>query len=285
MSPRPRTALYGAAAATGLAVLTWFAAFHVGFLIRTDHSILAGFAGLQRPAVDGPANFIAQLCDPQPYVYLAVLPVLVALVRGRPRVAVMIGAVMLGANVSSQVLKPLLAAPRGPGLPGPFVQAASWPSGHATAVMTLVLCAVIAAPARWRPVVAAFMSAFAIAVCYAFLSLGWHLPSDVLGGFEVAAVWVLLGVAGLGWHEQRHPAPRRADARPRRAQISVAEALAPMALLILLVLMAAAVIALLRPEPVVGYAAAHKLFILGAAAIAGLGFALAAAATVALRQS
>jgi membrane-associated phospholipid phosphatase len=285
MSPRPRTALGGAAAAAGLALLTWFAAFHVGFLIRIDHSILAGFAGLQRPALDGPTNFIAQLCDPQPYVYLAMVPILLALVRGRPRVAVMIGAVMLGANVSSQVLKPLLAAPRGTNLPGPFVQAASWPSGHATAVMTLVLCAVIAAPARWRPVVAAFMAAFAIAVCYSFLSLGWHLPSDVLGGFEVAAAWVLLGVAALGWLEQRHPARRRAEDAPRRAQISIAEALAPMAMLILLALLAAAVIALARPEPVVGYAAAHKLFILGAAVIAGLGLSLAGAATVALRQN
>jgi Putative glucoamylase len=147
MSPRPRTALYGAAAATGLAVLTWFAAFHVGFLIRIDHSILAGFAGLQRPAVDGPANFIAQLCDPQPYLYLAVLPVLVALVRGQPRVAVMMGAVMLGANVSSQVLKPLLAAPRGPGLPGPGQQLAQCTtcatedtvSPHASAIALPVL--------------------------------------------------------------------------------------------------------------------------------------------------
>jgi hypothetical protein len=58
-----------------------------------------------------------------------------------------------------------------------------------------------------------------------------------------------------------------------------------MALLILLALVAAAVIALARPVAVVDYAAAHKLFIVGAAAIAGLGLALAGAATLVLRKN
>jgi membrane-associated phospholipid phosphatase len=284
MSPRPRTALGGAAAGVALALLTWFAAFHVRRLMAVDHSILTGFAGLHRPRVNALAQFIAGLCNPQPYVYLAVTPILVALARRRPRVAVMIGAVMLGANVSSQVLKPLLAAPRGVGLPGPYILPSSWPSGHATAAMTLVLCAVIAAPARWRPVVAAVMAAFAIAVCYSFLTLSWHLPSDVLGGFELAAIWVALGVAALGWLEARHPVGRPAAEVPRRTQLSVAEALAPLALLILLALLAAGVIALAHPVPVIEYANAHRLFIVGAAAIAGLGVALAGAATVALRR-
>ena len=63
---------------------------------------------------------------------------------------------------------------------------ASWPSGHATAAMSFALCAVLAAPARLRPLVAAVGAAFAVAVCYSFLALAWHYPSDVLGGFLVA---------------------------------------------------------------------------------------------------
>jgi membrane-associated phospholipid phosphatase len=285
MSPRPRIALGGAAAGVVLLVLTWFAAFHIGFVERLDHSILVGFAGLHRGRVDGLAHFIAELCNPEPYVFLAAVPVLVALIRGRPRVAVMVGAVLLGANLTSQLLKPWLAAPRGLGLPGSVLDAGSWPSGHATAVMTLVLCAVIVAPARWRPVVGALMSAFAIAVCYSFLTLAWHLPSDVLGGFEVAAVWVFLGVAVLQWRQARNPARRSLAGDGRRPAVSVAEALAPMALLVLIALLAAAVVALARPTLVVDYASAHKAFIVGAAAIAGLGLALTAAATLALRQN
>jgi membrane-associated phospholipid phosphatase len=285
MSPRPRTALGGAASGVVLLVLTWFAAFHVGFFERLDHLILIGFAGLHRGRVDGLAHFIAELCNPNPYVFLVAVPVLVALIRGRPRVAVMVGGVVLGANLTSQLLKPLLAASRNFGLTGPILNPASWPSGHATAVMTLVLCAVIVAPARWRPVVGALMSGFAIAVCYSFLTLAWHFPSDVLGGFEVAAVWVLLGVAALQWLEARNPARRPMAGNSRRPALSVAEALAPMALLVLIALLAAAVVALARPATVVDYASAHKAFIAGAAAIAGLGLALTAAATLALRQT
>lgn len=283
MTPRPRTALGGAAAGVVLLLLTWFGAFHVAWLERADHSILGGFTGLHRPRIDRVAQFIAGLCDPKPYVLLAAVPIVVALLRRRPRVAVMVGVVMLGANLSTQLLKPLLAAPRGYGLSSLVINPASWPSGHATAAMTLVLCAVIVAPARWRPFVAAAMSAFAIAVCYSFLTLAWHFPSDVLGGFEVAAVWAMLGVAALGWLGQRRPSSGPAPDARRGTRLSVAEALAPMALLVLIALLAAAVIVLARPVPVVDYASAHKTFIAGAAAIAGLGLALAAAATLALR--
>ena len=95
--------------------------------------------------------------------------------------------------MTTQLLKPLLAAPRPITLlEFPVVAAASWPSGHATAVMSLALCSVLAAQARLRPFVAALGAAFAVAVCYSFLELGWHYPSDVLGGFLVAAAWTLL---------------------------------------------------------------------------------------------
>ncbi len=127
------------------------------------------------------------------------VPVIVALVRRRPRHAAVMLAIVLGANLTTQILKPLLAAPRplndvvdGTYL---FVNAASWPSGHATAAMSLCLCAVLAAPSRWRPHVGALMAVFAIAVCYSFLELAWHFPSDVLGGFLVASVWGLGGAA------------------------------------------------------------------------------------------
>ena len=86
-----------------------------------------------------------------------------------------------------------------------LVDAASWPSGHATAAMSLCLCWVIAVSARWRPAVGAVMAAFAIAVSYSFLTLGWHYPSDVLGGFLIAAVWSLLGSPRCRLYEHRLP--------------------------------------------------------------------------------
>jgi membrane-associated phospholipid phosphatase len=282
-------ALIAAVAGIGLLVLTWYAAFHIGLVARADNSILNGFIGLHRPRLNRVTHFVATLCDPEPYVFLAAIPVLIAILRRRPRVAVTVGLVMLGANITTQLLKPLLAAPRG-SLPGHalavqiFVSPASWPSGHATAAMSLALCAVIAAPARLRPAVGAAMAAFAVAVCYSFLELAWHFPSDVLGGFLVATIWTLLGGAGLWWLDARHPEARRELSPTGPAQVSIGEALAPMGVLVVSALFLAGVVALARPHAVVAYADTHTAFVIGAALIAVAGLVLATAATLTLRR-
>lgn len=74
----------GATAVAALLFLTWFCAFHVSPFQRADVSILGGFVDLHRPRVDSVASFIAGLCSPNPYVYLAAVPVLIALARRRP---------------------------------------------------------------------------------------------------------------------------------------------------------------------------------------------------------
>ena len=95
----------------------------------------------------------------------------------------------------------------------------SWPSGHSTAAMTLALCAILVAPPVLRTAAAILGGAFAVGVGYALLVLGWHYPSDVLGGLPRGRP---VDVAG-----RRRAAPRRgararapagvgADRRPRR---------------------------------------------------------------------
>ena len=159
-------------------------AVRLGVGQHADQAILKGFLDLSRPRVNSVATFVARLCDPSPWIYLAAVPILVALGRRRPRVALAVAAILIGANASTQLLKPLLAAPRAHSLLGNLgrISADSWPSGHATAAMSLALAAVLAAPARWRSLVAAVGAAFAVAVSYSFLTLGWHYPSDVFGG-------------------------------------------------------------------------------------------------------
>ena len=277
--------MIGAAAGASLLALTWVVTFHVTLAQRVDRSVLRGFAGLQRGRLNVIADFVAGLCDPDPYVFLAAIPVVIALLRRRPRVAVTVGLIMLGANASTEMLKPLLATPRLLTIKGLPAGAETWPSGHATAVMALALCVVIAAPPRLRPSAGAAMAAFAIAVCYSFLELGWHYPSDVLGGFLMAVTWTLLGTGALWWVEARRPVRRRELTPAGRPQFSVLEALAPTAALILAALFLAGVVALARPHAVVAYASAHSLFILGAAAIALVVLTLATAATLVLRRS
>ena len=106
-------ALAAALACVALLVITWYAAFHIGLFEHADRAILRGFAGLgQRPRVSSTALFIAHLCDPKPYVYFCAVPVVVALLRRRFVLATAICAILLGANVTTQLLKPLLAVHR-----------------------------------------------------------------------------------------------------------------------------------------------------------------------------
>jgi membrane-associated phospholipid phosphatase len=261
----------------------WYVSHYTGAGKHADASILGGFVDLTRPRLDRVTNFIATLCSPSPYVYLAALPVLVALVRRRPRVAVMIAVVILCANETTELLKPLLAAPRDPG-PFGLVYNSSWPSGHATAAMSLALCSIIAAPARWRPAVAAAMAAFAIAVSYSFLELAWHYPSDVLGGFLVAGTWTLFGVAGLSIFEARRAGGFAEAAVARRRSFSVAEALAPAGAVMALAALLVGLIVLTHPREVLDYVRYHEAFVIGAGAIGALGMLLASGLTVMLRR-
>ena len=84
MTRRSETAFAGAGAGVAPGA-TWVLALHVGIFERADQSILAGFVDLHAlRGVDGLANRIAHLCNPNPYVFLAAVPVLVAIVRRRP---------------------------------------------------------------------------------------------------------------------------------------------------------------------------------------------------------
>jgi membrane-associated phospholipid phosphatase len=283
MPGRARMALRAAAVGIGLLILTWYAAFHIGYVEHADRSILEGFAGLgTRPRINSTANFIAGLCDPNPYVYLCAVPFAIALARRRYWLATAICAILLGANVTTQLLKPILAHPRAaPGLLILAPSSASWPSGHATAAMALALCCVLAVPARLRPWAAALGGAFAVAVCYSFLSLDWHYPSDVLGGFLVAAVWVLLGIAAVLIADQRGRAPREESVT---GKLSLREALGPPAVALLGALLLALLVVVARPDAVVAYARLHKTFVIGAAGIGAAGLAVATGVLLALRR-
>ena len=93
-------------------------------------------------------------------------------------------------EVLDQLLKVAFHRPRPPtlfGLAGPAGY--SFPSGHALVSFAFFgALAVFAAPRRWlRYIVAALPVA---AIGYSRIYLGVHYPSDVLGGWAAAAVWV-----------------------------------------------------------------------------------------------
>jgi membrane-associated phospholipid phosphatase len=163
-----------------------------------DSVILHGFSGLDRRRVDPVIEVTARLSDPLPYACLGLLCVGIALGRRRTYRAVAIGIVLVVSGATAQALKHGLAQPRpADWLLGGQVDDASWPSGHATAAMTLALCAVVAVPQAWRAATALVGAAGAVAVAYATLALAWHYPSDVLAGFLLAALAVSAALAIL----------------------------------------------------------------------------------------
>jgi membrane-associated phospholipid phosphatase len=281
MPRRSQLAFMGVALGICAMALTWILAHDVAAIRRVDANVLGGFLQLGRPRLNRITQAVADLCDPMPFIVFAAIPVAIALLRGRPRVALALAVLLLGANESTEVLKPLLTGARDP-VAGDFLTHSTWPSGHATACMSLALSMVISVPARRRPVVGAAMAAFCVAVVYSFLELGWHYPSDVLGGFEMSTTWALLTVGCLAAYDARHPAFDRVRSGSGAA-FSVGEALAPAGLLIACGAGFAAALTALRPHAVLGYAGAHSMFVVGAAAIAFLSFSCAAGVNLVLR--
>jgi hypothetical protein len=140
----------------------------------------------------------------------------------------------------------------------------------------------VASP-RLRPLVAALGAAFAVAVSYSFLSLDWHYPSDVLGGYLVSASWMGLAVAALRFADVRWPAHSGRQAAGRAlARVQVRSfALALAALLVV----AAGAVAAVAPERALDFLRGHTIFAVGAGAIALASLAVAATLAALLRDS
>jgi membrane-associated phospholipid phosphatase len=232
-----------------------------------DRRALYSFSQLQRPRLAELADDIARLCNPKPFAVLTAILVIIALIRLGPVAAGAAATVLIGANVTTQILKPLLANPRG--AYGEYVIGAeAFPSGHATAAMSLALVAIVIAPRILRPLVAFLGAGFALAVGFAIVSLDWHFPSDVAGGYLVAATWCFAGLAVVRGLDRGAPGEFQREE-------PLAWWLAGIALLVPLVV--AAWLALERLPRITGYAEGHTTFAIVAAATAALVVALVGA--------
>jgi membrane-associated phospholipid phosphatase len=281
---RARTAFTGAGLGVAALALTWYAAHEIAWLRRVDVNILLGFLQLNRPRVDWIAQAFVWMCDPSHYVVLAVVPVAIALVRGRKRLAGTAVAVLVGANGTAELLKPLTAGPRDHvTVPGVVLSNATWPSGHTTAAVSLALTLIFCVPARLRPAVSGLMALFVIGVVYSLLALGAHYPSDIVGGFEVAGAWTLFALGVLWTYEAHRPAlaTRLSEAG---ARVSVLGAvLPPLAALLAAVAVGVAVLAT-RAHAAIDFADSHIAFIAAASALVALSFGCATGLSLLLRR-
>jgi membrane-associated phospholipid phosphatase len=279
-----RTPLIGAALAVAGLVAARLLAFGVHAIHHADALTLHGFMSLDRPSVHPAVSVVAHVADPASYGLLGALLIGIALARGRVRVAAAAAVVLLGAAATTDyLLKPLLAAQRFDAvLDLRQVPDVSFPSGHATASMALALCAILVAAPRFRPYVAALGAAFAVAVSYAFLTLGWHYPSDVLGGYLVAGAWTGVAAAALLFADSRWP--ERTGRQAAGRLLSRVQLRALVATLGAIVACAVAAVAVVAPHRAVDFLRLHTIFAIGAGAIAVASVAVAGVLAAILRE-
>lgn len=133
----------------------------------------------------------------------------VAFIRRRPAAAVQAGVLIVGATVTTQVLKQL--APR-PELTGE-IYGNSFPSGHVTVAVAAVLAIMTTFGRHIRPLLFMVGAAFAAVVAEQTVAYGWHRCSDVVGACAVALFW--LGLVRIVASRVSRSSPTRDDVGPR----------------------------------------------------------------------
>jgi membrane-associated phospholipid phosphatase len=221
MPRRPLALPLLAAGCVVTAAVTWLLAFHTSLGGRVDRALLDALASLRGTPVEPLAALGADLAGPVPFTLLAIALVAIAAKRGGRRLTLAVAAILGGASLTTQILKPIATVPRPVAPPADILVGNAWPSGHTTAAVALALCLLIVAPPLWRPLAIAAGALFALAEGFGLVVMSWHYPSDVLAGAAVATAWAALGVAALRATPAR--GPRRAARRARRPGPAVPE--------------------------------------------------------------
>ncbi len=163
------------------------------------------------------------------FIALAILAcAVIAVVRRRWGLAACAAGVLIGANVTTRVLKVwLLDRPE----LGHGAASNTLPSGHATAAASVAAAVLLVVPPRARPWAAVLGAGYAGATGVSTLIGQWHRPADVLAGLLVVLAWGALACAvlalGVDTADERRPptaalpvaAARRADAAGTRVAL------------------------------------------------------------------
>ena len=198
MVSRVKAPLAACIACGGALLVVVLLAYAFGPAETLDTKLLIHFGAPQSTNTYEAAQGLARLADPLPLLVMLAAVVAIALSWGGRREALAAVAVVAGANLTTQLLKGLLAHPRYQPY-GDMIQVWSdaFPSGHATAAASIAVAMVLAAAPRARPLAALAGAGFALAVGVALVVLQWHFASDVLGAYLVVAAWGFAALAGL----------------------------------------------------------------------------------------
>lgn len=145
-------------------------------------------------------------------VAICIAAAAIGFVRRRADLAVAAAVLVLGANVTSQVLKA--------GLPRPDLDgsgmANSFPSGHTTAAASVAFALILVLPFAIRGTVALIGAAYVTVIAVATVWAEWHRPSDTIGALLVVLAW---GALASTFVRARRAGIPGVTARPNRLAI------------------------------------------------------------------
>lgn len=215
-----RAPLAGCLACIGGLIAVTLLVYGSGGVQRLDRTVRDWFLAEPESKVESLAGGIHHLGDPLALLLLTAVACGIGLVRGKRREVVAALAVVVGANLTTQLLKVLVSHPRFRAILG--AEGFSWdgfPSGHTTAMASVTIAFAVVVSAAWRPFVAGIGACLTIAVGCSMVVLHRHFPSDIVGGFLVAGSWGFAALAVL--RATRSSGPRQIPQPASRAAISV----------------------------------------------------------------
>ena len=171
---------------------------HSGDAIQFDTAIRAAVHDWASPPLTSGMIAITTLGSELVMLPLGAVLVWRLVSTGRRRLAAFIAIGTLGAEVLSQLLKLAMQRPRPPVFFGlSSAETYSFPSGHAFVASVfygLLASAFIAVEpsSRKRAASAAMAVLASMLIGFSRVYLGYHYPSDVLGGWTLAAAWLVL---------------------------------------------------------------------------------------------
>jgi membrane-associated phospholipid phosphatase len=174
----------------GLAISIW----QNGGTLAWDAPILLAIHQTVQTKLDILAVIASQLGSYRGIIPITAIVTLVLLSWKQWRQSIYLLAIVLSCFPLSAIVKILLhrARPSLWELSAPLPLDYAFPSGHATASMTLVVALIVLSwGSRWCASISIVGGLFVLTVGWSRLYLGVHFPSDVLAGWMLAIAWGL----------------------------------------------------------------------------------------------
>jgi len=202
----PRLVLFSFLCAMGVAVLALFF-YGSDRFNHYDTTLTAHLLAPEGSRTESIANLVSGTANLPGLVVALIVIVVLGLLWKRPWHLLVALGVFILANLSTQVMKAVLAHPRLQGALGAsYPIEVAYPSGHTTAAVSGGFALWLVTPPKWRGFALLFALAWAVGVGVGVVIGGWHFISDVLGAVMVVGFWANLGLAALVMARQETPA-------------------------------------------------------------------------------